>query len=303
VPATVAGVHEELVACAACHMEHEGAAKLSMVEDSVCVRCHGDLAAHRPAGLEPRIRPEGERIPSMADHAVDFAALAKPDPSALRFDHAAHMRAPVLGPSGDRVTLSCRDCHEDTPRPGRFSRSTPHEISSAGPVRAGLPPERKSPVRYALHCAQCHPLVVDERLAGDAQAFSGGVPHEAPTLVRSWLRGQLLAHAGGAVGSAPVAPPQPPRIALVAPSPPAIAPAPAGTPTTRIALVAPRESKVSRSAAGALLDGYRPPADPAARPAWVEAAVAAIESRLYASPDGTCLTCHPAPADAPGLAL
>jgi hypothetical protein len=291
-------VSEETLACAACHVEHEGAVRLSTVDDVACARCHADLAAHRPAGLEAHVRPEGERIPSMAEHAADFAALARPDPSHFRFDHAAHLRGPVAGPSGERVTLTCQDCHDDAPRAGRFSRITPHEGATEPPghERHGA---LKARIRYALHCAGCHPLVVDERLGGDAYAVAGSVPHQSPTLVRSWLRGQLLAHAEGAPGAVPVAARSPPRLALVQPA--SSAPAPVSSVTApRLALVSPRERAAPRPA-GPLLDGYRPPEGPEARLLWVERSVAAIESRLYANPRGVCLTCHVAPEGAAAL--
>jgi hypothetical protein len=43
-----------------------------------------------------------------------------------------------------------------------------------------------APIRYALHCAGCHPLGLDARLGAD-----GAVPHETPEAIRTFLWGQL----------------------------------------------------------------------------------------------------------------
>jgi hypothetical protein len=100
-----------------------------------------------------------------------------PDAGGLRFDHAAHLRpGGVAGPRRVPARLDCAACH----RPDAAGRSM-------------------LPVRYADHCARCHPLSV--RLAGAPEALREAAerfarepaPHLPPALVRAVLRERLRA--------------------------------------------------------------------------------------------------------------
>jgi hypothetical protein len=50
-----------------------------------------------------------------------------------------------------------------------------------------------APIRFALHCADCHALAITdaETLRGTDGVAAGAVPHERPGVVRTYLRGQL----------------------------------------------------------------------------------------------------------------
>jgi hypothetical protein len=108
------------------------------------------------------------------------------------------------------------------------------------------------PVRYSLHCAECHPLSADRRLVGNASVPAGAVPHERPGLIRSYLTGQLLALVTGASPSA------------------------LDFPDGRVPL--PRRLESAEE-------------DETSKLVWVRDEVTKIEKQLYAE-GGACLKCH-----------
>jgi hypothetical protein len=166
----------EIPSCAECHRDHRGPdARLARSPDSTCTRCHADLAGHR---LD---RPTVvDRVTAFdAKHHPQFAAIGKPDPGRLAFNHALHLApgltlqqggrpwtlarlpesqraryAPAGSTPDSSVTLKCADCHAPD--------------ASGASMR---------PVSYETHCAACHPLTFDPALP-DRQVTHGLNPAE-----------------------------------------------------------------------------------------------------------------------------
>jgi hypothetical protein len=169
--------HETASHCSQCHVEHKGFRELAEVRDRNCVACHADLKA---AGPGPSFH---RSIRGFTDGHPEFALVARktPDPTVASFNHAVHLhpdtaqkrdliRSQLKALAGRRGVeaggvLSCAYCHAPVP-PGAYM----------------------APVRYESHCADCHPIKFKE----------GRVPHEAPDVVRDFLRSRLaLAGAAG----------------------------------------------------------------------------------------------------------
>jgi len=151
-------------ACAACHLEHRGAALLApALGDAHCTQCHLDLQVSDGAPLRfaSGIARFGEGHPEFA-----AARAGAVDPSDLKFNHLLHLRGNLKGPTGP-VTLSCASCH--APDLSRTRMTTP---------------------AYEAACAGCHPLEFDAARFPDVVA-----PHETPALVRGALRERYAAYA------------------------------------------------------------------------------------------------------------
>jgi hypothetical protein len=189
--------------CASCHVEHRGLANLDAVSDISCTRCHAHL---QTTGAPARFSSMIDGFNS--DHP-QFAA-ARPgskDPSAIKLDHAVHMKRDLLGPGGP-VQLDCSDCHRTAAdnRPWRFgspklevpaatrgsqpSSATLMPLASQGPVQQ--PEQEIDPrivesardymgkIAYAQQCISCHPLAFDKRFAESA-------PHDTPQIVHAFV--------------------------------------------------------------------------------------------------------------------
>jgi hypothetical protein len=186
--------------CAACHQEHRGRAALARVPDEDCAACHRD--PHQKGGA----RSDLKRVTRFAGDHPEFAVLRekRPDPAALHFNHALHLKADLRGAA---APLGCSACH--TPEPsGRHMR----------------------PIDYRAHCAACHPLSVpldttstDPAVLEAAAKFRAApAPHVAPEKVRAALRDRLadFARANPRALDAPAAEgPEP-----LSPAPPAARP-------------------------------------------------------------------------------
>ncbi|MEA2599406.1 MAG: hypothetical protein QOF89_398 [Acidobacteriota bacterium] len=152
-------------ACADCHFEHRGQARLTVVSDANCVACHGDLKVKsgEPAfARHVTAFPEGHAdfsltLPSGGRLPIAEAVARRVDPGTVRLNHAFHLKPGLLSPEG-RVTLACRDCHQ--PGPG---------------------PTGMRPVSFAQHCDRCHRLTFDPALP-DEEA-----PHAEPRAVNNEL--------------------------------------------------------------------------------------------------------------------
>ena len=131
-------------ACADCHVEHRGAFRLADTSDEACTQCHANL--------------HGQRITSFESQHPEFAALAKPDPGAIKFGHELHLKKDLRGPNGP-MQLSCADCH----------------VSSGATM---------IPLSFVKHCASCHGLQFDRRFAEPA-------PHKKPEIVLAYVRDQF----------------------------------------------------------------------------------------------------------------
>src|SRR5262249_39342249 len=142
-------------------------------------------------GLAPGVHPEFAVWTGSPDHPQRQALDTTPPPrdmAHLGLNHRRHLQPDLLGPSGDlRVQLVCGDCHWGTlatPTP-RFGTRGP---GWAPPVGPDLTPAETTPymapVRYAQHCAACHPnSFADVRFPGVV------VPHDRPVVVHDFLRG------------------------------------------------------------------------------------------------------------------
>jgi hypothetical protein len=196
--------------CASCHVEHRALPSLSAVATAVCTDCHVDLPRHtrgapafvRDPALDiktfadgdthaPGVHPEFAVWTGSPDHPQRQALDTTPPPrdmAHLGLNHSRHLQPDLLGPSGNlRVQLVCGDCHWGTlttPTP-RFGTRGPGWSPPVGPDLA--PAETTpymAPVRYAQHCAACHPnTFADVRFPGLV------VPHDRPAVVHDFLRG------------------------------------------------------------------------------------------------------------------
>jgi len=152
--------------CSTCHRDHRGRVDLSKTEDRVCVECHGDLqTAHGDSNVATSVRtfPSGH---------PEFAAVRGRDPGRISFNHAVHLKDAVRGPDGPEQ-LPCGRCH------------TPEVLRTAAnpkkPASTGL----MAPISYRQHCARCHPLFFDERIAQET-------PHDTPEKARAFVEESLV---------------------------------------------------------------------------------------------------------------
>lgn len=183
--------------CSVCHQEHHGRPELSELKSEHCTQCHADLK--RTAIAEPHStrclikgdHPFDVQITSFETDHPDFQLMVKhaegkaADPTKLAFNHYEHLvpdtdakrkafqellqpmsTRPGVGPGRVRGTLNlqCAFCHQPS-GDGAYLK----------------------PVRYEQHCRECHPLAVE---IGDEAAR---VPHEAPDVVRHFLRSRFAA--------------------------------------------------------------------------------------------------------------
>lgn len=175
-------------ACSACHAEHEGPVSLREVPDADCVRCHADLGPHRPAGIGTSF---ASSITSFAGDHPEFAVIEKKkqDEARLFFHHAKHLDAKSFP---DQRQMVCSDCHRaGLPAANAHIGDSPQREVNEATLVSGLKPQADymDPIRYSLHCQNCHPLSVDgvrKRLNG-----TGNVPHDSPSAVRTFLWGAL----------------------------------------------------------------------------------------------------------------
>lgn len=186
------------VACAQCHVEHRGRAKLSAESGRNCAECHGELGSVE-AGSH-----FAKSIRSFAAGHPEFAVLreapkgAPRDPGTIKLNHSLHMKAISRGPNGPAVQLNCSDCHRPSatsdvqweygdPKYAAATVSyTAMETFEPGGSR-GLPTKQPwsdrqlmAPVRFANACAGCHSLAFDKR-------FDEGVPHDTPQVIHEYL--------------------------------------------------------------------------------------------------------------------
>lgn len=139
-------------ACADCHSEHRGVAKLAAAADATCVSCHGNILAHvtNPDAARPK---ELLRIVSFGDQHPDFTPRS--DPDSLLFNHALHLKASgIFNGEGRREELQCIQCHKLVETKGKVD---------------------PAPIRFPNHCQRCHKLTFDPRFP-DVEVPHGGDP-------------------------------------------------------------------------------------------------------------------------------
>jgi hypothetical protein len=141
--------------CTSCHVEHQGAFRLTATSEASCTQCHSSLKTTNGK------TQFATSISSFNSGHPEFAVVRPghaPDPGTIKLSHQIHLKNDLKGPNGP-VRLQCVDCH------GVKSR-TPN---------------------YTEHCASCHPLVFDSRFAEPA-------PHQNTTIVHDFVvrnRGML----------------------------------------------------------------------------------------------------------------
>jgi hypothetical protein len=94
------------VACAHCHVEHRGKARLATPGNGNCTDCHKNISEHATGTSVKNVtafRP---------DKHPDFRAMSLPDRRPLKLNHAAHM--PKEKKTIGKITLpmQCADCHQ-----------------------------------------------------------------------------------------------------------------------------------------------------------------------------------------------
>ncbi len=141
-------------ACADCHSEHRGFAKLAAAADATCISCHGDIAAHvkDPAALATKPK-EILHILSFGGQHPDFTPRS--DPDTLLFNHALHLKAGgVFNGEGRREELQCTQCHKLVETKGKVD---------------------PAPISFKSHCQRCHKLTFDPRFP-NVEVPHGGDP-------------------------------------------------------------------------------------------------------------------------------
>jgi hypothetical protein len=181
--------------CASCHTEHRGRINIAAVSEKSCAECHGDLrTAGKPTRYSPHIRSFGGGHP-------EFAVLRdnRRDPSAIKLNHAIHLKPIRRGPTGPIVHLDCADCHRpaaaktswnyadanylpiNAPASTDPQTISAHETGLLAPRTPSTGRELMAPVSFANSCASCHLLTFDKR-------FNEGVPHDKPEVIHAFLK-------------------------------------------------------------------------------------------------------------------
>lgn len=195
--------------CAECHAEHRGRVNLRATNDKACAECHGNLEGQTSSGLR-----YAAHIKNFAHDHPEFMALRDDlrDPTTLKLNHQIHMKLIRRGPNGPLVQLDCSDCHrpatakgswtyadakyvdvtpsyslekKNAPRPSQIVAVTQilrlEQLSDLlQPHAAKTGRELMAPVKFATACASCHLLSFDKR-------FDGGVPHDKPEIIHTFL--------------------------------------------------------------------------------------------------------------------
>ena len=79
--------------CATCHVEHQGRPSLRNVSDKLCIQCHSSLQTKSGAPHFART------VLSFAGEHPEFRAVAEGvDHGGIKLNHAAHLKANLLGP-------------------------------------------------------------------------------------------------------------------------------------------------------------------------------------------------------------
>ena len=95
------------LACAQCHVEHHGDAKLALVSDSNCIGCHADLKAHAS-----NVKLKNVEITAFRpERHPEFAAASLPDTRPIKLNHAIHMPEQPKVIRGMKLPMQCGDCH------------------------------------------------------------------------------------------------------------------------------------------------------------------------------------------------
>jgi len=181
-------------ACASCHVEHKGRARLMEAADQHCTQCHKDL---KTKDAQPT--PFQKNIPALRDHP-EFAVDVRPesglipaggekllrvrlddkakavDHTAIKLNHNRHLKVnlqgidSVVAKSGTTGIVKVKDGQKDGQQLGcTFC----HRPDASG--------QYMQPIAYKEHCATCHELSTG---IGTILA-----PHEKPAFARAFVWG------------------------------------------------------------------------------------------------------------------
>ncbi len=185
----------ETVACASCHIEHEGPGRLVEMSDARCVRCHTDLTERVSNGRFAHV------VTSFSTDHPEFDVIADklPDVGTIKLNHNVHMAKKLRGLLPSREQMSCDDCHRaglggyDWP----YGRSSLHESNDmrAVPQEPQLQAAYMNEIRYSKHCAGCHDMA--SSTLSSMLGRSVALPHTQPEAVRTVLNGVLTSYIEG----------------------------------------------------------------------------------------------------------
>jgi hypothetical protein len=179
-----ADASEPMASCQSCHTEHKGSASLTNVSDVHCTSCHSDLKGTHP---ETRF---AARISSFEHDHPEFRLISEEnaDRAAIKLNHQVHLRPNLAGPNRQPVQMACADCHRAGGVAGYWPYGEPGLHENAGATGYALGGAYMQPIRYSLHCKDCHQLKV---YSDDARLPGGTIPHDTPEMIRVYLRGRL----------------------------------------------------------------------------------------------------------------
>jgi hypothetical protein len=168
--------------CATCHTEHRGRVNLRAASDKTCAECHSDLKTRNGA---PNF---AAAISTFGNDHPEFAALKRGahDFGSIKLNHAVHLKAIRLGPTGPLVQLECNDCHRPSGALEHWRYGDEKSNRELIPIIRDDPnvaPLRRAFMaapKFAAACSGCHLLDFDKRL-------SEGVPHDKPEIVHAFV--------------------------------------------------------------------------------------------------------------------
>ena len=175
-------------ACASCHFEHKGRARLSGLAERECTQCHARLATKdgRPSTFAAHIAGFGSGHPEFAVNVPRVEGTARVrlddtspprDAAQIKLNHAVHLKPALQGIDDVKARTGTLGVVERDGKPA-LGCTYCHRLDAQ---RVSM-----QPISFARHCMVCHPLDVDARLA-DAVA-----PHDTPALVHAYLRTTLI---------------------------------------------------------------------------------------------------------------
>jgi predicted CXXCH cytochrome family protein len=192
----------DVPSCAHCHRDHQGRdTSLLAMNDSVCTRCHGNLAEHRLPDAGPLTLPAAVTSFDPAHHPefTRSSGAGGPESGRIKFSHARHLVPGMPLESGgasftfadldtaDRsrygwtsgrgldtpIQLECGSCHQLDGE--EYARGLEPRFADLVPPR--IPGATMLPVSYENHCRACHPLRFDRNVR-DRQVQHARQPRE-----------------------------------------------------------------------------------------------------------------------------
>jgi hypothetical protein len=169
--------------CESCHFEHKGRGRLVDFGDRQCTRCHENLVAKQDAKLDKDAKPRFEvQVTSFQSRHPQFLATLT-SPNTADPKNKTEQRVSLDAQDLTDPTQMCLN-HKEHFKPGAIARD---EKSGMPKCAACHEPDAQrayiAPVKYAKHCAECHPLKFDDgKFPGET------APHDTPEVVRAFLR-------------------------------------------------------------------------------------------------------------------